>query len=56
MQTNGLWQVDETYVKIKEKMVVLIRCSRSDIIVFYYRGSRDIKAVKRFHKALTAFH
>jgi len=48
--TRGSWQVDETYIKVKEAWCYLYRAidSKGDTIDFYLSQTRNTKAAKRF--------
>jgi IS6 family transposase len=57
--SNGSWQVDETYVKVKGRWMYLYRAvgSRGQTIDFLLSAKRDTEAAKRFfRKALTQPH
>ena len=57
--SNGSWQVDETYVKVKGRWTYLYRAvdSRGETIDFLLSAKRDAEAAKRFfRKALGQPH
>jgi transposase, IS6 family len=54
--TNGSWQVDETYVKVKGRRTYLYRAvdSRGQTIDFLLSAKRDAAAAKRFFRKAMA--
>jgi len=57
--TNGSWRVDETYVKVKGRLMDLYRAvdSRGQTIDFLLSAKRDAEAAKRlFREALAQPH
>jgi transposase, IS6 family len=57
--SNGLWRVDETYVKVKGRSTYLYRAvdNRGQTIDFLLSAKRDAEAAKRFfRKALAQPH